>query len=575
MIEPLEPRALLSKGVTITGLGMLSGDTESDAYGINDKGEVVGESVDVVQTPFFDTFEHAFSWTQSGGMVGLGVLGEEGDLDDSYAEDVNDSGTIVGASTTDDGDWNGFVSSGGGLSDIPPMGNDNASYAHAINDNGLIVGQSDDDIDEPGTQTATESNGGGGWTALGGTLTGFEFTYANSVNSSGQIVGFESNFDSITGQAFLYTPKTGAQPIPLAGGFSNSTANGINDQGDVVGSEFTGSVSQPFLYTPAGGTQLLPDLPGLTVLAEANDINDAGQIVGDAEDFNGDQAAFVYQTGTMTNLNSLLPANSGWDLQTATGINNQGQVVGTGSFNGTTEAYILKLPPSTIVTTAADNGNNTNPTAGSLRAALMAAQQTPGSTITFAIPGTGTQTITLTAPLPAINFPVTINGTTQEDPGGAPLVDVDGSGLGDDVNGFDFEPGSLGEHDRRARDFRIRQDDRCGRVCQRCTQRDGRRSFGRRWQRDREQHRRRRAHRRWHDERHRRGQLDRAGRQRCGRQRRRRRYHWLRWEHDRRQHNGRAEYHLRQHLRRGRDPKCKRLGQRCGGRLYRAGCIRE
>ena len=74
------------------------------------------------------------------------------------------------------------------------------------------------------------------------------------------------------------------------------------------------------------------------------------------------------------------------------------------------------------VTTTADNGNNTNPTIGSLRQAIQAANATPGSTIEFNLPTTdpaynakyGTWTITLDpTPLPAITAPVVIDGTTQ------------------------------------------------------------------------------------------------------------------------------------------------------------------
>ena len=35
----------------------------------------------------------------------------------------------------------------------------------------------------------------------------------------------------------------------------------------------------------------------------------------------------------MTDLNSLLPANSGWVLESAQFINNSGRIVGTGTYN--------------------------------------------------------------------------------------------------------------------------------------------------------------------------------------------------------------------------------------------------
>jgi probable HAF family extracellular repeat protein len=43
----------------------------------------------------------------------------------------------------------------------------------------------------------------------------------------------------------------------------------------------------------------------------------------------------------MRDLNSLLPANSGWELTAAYGINDRGQIVGKGKKDGQTKAYLL------------------------------------------------------------------------------------------------------------------------------------------------------------------------------------------------------------------------------------------
>ena len=43
-------------------------------------------------------------------------------------------------------------------------------------------------------------------------------------------------------------------------------------------------------------------------------VNDSGEIVGYSWLANGGQSAFLYDDGTMLDLNSLLPSNSGWDL---------------------------------------------------------------------------------------------------------------------------------------------------------------------------------------------------------------------------------------------------------------------
>ena len=66
------------------------------------------------------------------------------------------------------------------------------------------------------------------------------------------------------------------------------------------------------------------------------------------------------------------------------------------------------------VTTTADNNNNSSPTVGSLRKAIIDANNNPGTdTIDFNITGSGVHIITLTAALPVISDPVVIDGYTQ------------------------------------------------------------------------------------------------------------------------------------------------------------------
>jgi large repetitive protein len=84
------------------------------------------------------------------------------------------------------------------------------------------------------------------------------------------------------------------------------------------------------------------------------------------------------------------------------------------------------------VTTVADNGSNTEPTTGSLRAAIVQADAQPAGTLTtidFKI-GTGTQTIRLPVALPQITRTVVIDGTTQPGYSAQPLIDIDGGSLG-------------------------------------------------------------------------------------------------------------------------------------------------
>src|SRR5436190_3360255 len=89
------------------------------------------------------------------------------------------------------------------------------------------------------------------------------------------------------------------------------------------------------------------------------------------------------------------------------------------------------------VTTTADGGS------GSLRRAIKAANANAGlDTISFAIPGSGVQTIKLTTgPLPVISSPLVIDGRTQSGYSGTPLVRLD-NGTGNSIVGLAITAGA-------------------------------------------------------------------------------------------------------------------------------------
>ena len=81
--------------------------------------------------------------------------------------------------------------------------------------------------------------------------------------------------------------------------------------------------------------------------SRAWDINDARQIVGEAEIVSGAWHAFLYTAEEgMLDLNSRIDPSVGWVLQIARGINAAGQITGTGTINGQTHAFLLTPAPS-------------------------------------------------------------------------------------------------------------------------------------------------------------------------------------------------------------------------------------
>jgi parallel beta-helix repeat protein len=81
--------------------------------------------------------------------------------------------------------------------------------------------------------------------------------------------------------------------------------------------------------------------------------------------------------------------------------------------------------------------NNGDSGPGSLRQAIIDANTGPGQDlIAFGISGTGVQTISLQTALPQITDPVTIDAGTQPGYAGTPLIQLDGSAAGGNVNGL-------------------------------------------------------------------------------------------------------------------------------------------
>jgi probable HAF family extracellular repeat protein len=179
------------------------------------------------------------------------------------------------------------------------------------------------------------------------------------INDSGIAIGnrtFSGLINTI--QPFILPPDVQAAeffPVPYGG-----TAAAINNLNHIVGrtgSRFLGFKSSRTVYNHAYfydyNNADFVDLGTLSgavdSVSSASDINESDQVVGSSTLFEvvntrlvpGIAHAFIWENGTMTDLNDLIPPNTGWVLVSATAINDNGDIVGLGIKNGVTRGYVL------------------------------------------------------------------------------------------------------------------------------------------------------------------------------------------------------------------------------------------
>jgi len=154
-----------------------------------------------------------------------------------------------------------------------------------------------------------------------GTLGGAD-SYGNVINTCGRVAGWAA---TAAGQwhAFYHDGKA-MRDLGTFGG-SSSFALAVNGVGQVAGYAYGPGDAwfHAFLYDARSGAPL-QDLGTLSQNSLAQDINDAGQVVGYARAANGDLRAFRFDAGTMHDLG--LP--SGARGSEARAINGAGAVVG-------------------------------------------------------------------------------------------------------------------------------------------------------------------------------------------------------------------------------------------------------
>jgi hypothetical protein len=320
---------------TIIDIGIVNaGDGGSQAFGVSSGGVAVGRSLG-------GPGSSAWSWTETGGRVTLGAVPGQ---PFAVGNGANDAGQVAGtASQTFFGSgpqpiiWYGTIPT---ILTLPA--GESIGRANGINASGDVAGS----VDGGSLEQAVFWLTGSPTVITQTTPGGARMTTAFAINDAGQIAG--SGIDPAAAArnvGLLFDIAAGTVlEVPALPGQNGTLPFGLSPAGHVVGvSSQNQSGGVPFIWDATNGTTAIP-LPSGATTGSGRDANSDGWAVGNA----GGQFAVPWLwDGTQTfRIQDLIPAGTGWDLamntsSSATGISDDGVIVGTGVLNGEVRAYAL------------------------------------------------------------------------------------------------------------------------------------------------------------------------------------------------------------------------------------------
>jgi probable HAF family extracellular repeat protein len=364
--------AFAQQNYKITDLGINnSKDNFSMAMGLNNQGwaENMDGTVNPPENSLFTSVARGRAVISIYGFnIDLGTLGKPDANSWINWGGINDSGEAVGQSETAAPDPNGedicgfgthltcvpFLWRDGHMSALPTLGGNNGQ-ASAINNRGEVVGFAEDGALDSTCPAGTTNNRialSALWEngkaqvlpLVGNDVDGFAF----GIDDQGQAVGYSGNCTTAT-HAVMWKDKT-AFVLQDLGGTGSNFAYVINNRGQIAGqigtADGTTFHAGAWLNGADGAVTDLGVLPG-DFAAFATGINIRGQVVGNNFDasFNWSHG-FIWQDGVMTDLNTLIPADSSLFIISASNINDRGQISGmgtvqTGPHAGDIHAYLL------------------------------------------------------------------------------------------------------------------------------------------------------------------------------------------------------------------------------------------
>jgi probable HAF family extracellular repeat protein len=253
------PNGTITSG---SNLGVLPGGSFSFGQGINASGQVVGYGD--TTTPS-GTQTHAFRTTSTGGLNAPSDLGVLSGMTGSQAFGINQSGQAVGNSFNSGAQVAFRADPTSAMQSLGLLSGGSFSQAAAINASAMVVGNADS---SSAAEVAYRTTAGGDLSTatILGFLKGGSFSSALGINDAGWVVG-DGDTSSSNQDAWVWNGS--GSPIDLntvlvnGQGWSLFSATGINDAGWIVGTGELNGQTEAFLLQP------VPE-PGTLIMASTS-----------------------------------------------------------------------------------------------------------------------------------------------------------------------------------------------------------------------------------------------------------------------------------------------------------------
>src|SRR4051794_22282654 len=245
-------------------------DDASQGFGVSHGGIAVGRSIRTGGS-------QAFTWTVSGGIVGLPNLAGRSH---AVSNSANDSGVVVGtAATTLFGTSRlPVIWQNGAVSQLPLPPGETLGEANSVNASSVAVGS----VDAGTLQRGVIYSGGSATIITQTTANGSFFVTAFGINDSGRVVGQGIDpMNAARNVGIVYdVGQNMAFEVGALPGLNGALAFGVSNTGYVVGSSMLNQGSGlPFIWSDQSGMVAIPLASG-TSQGSARAVNSAGWVVG-------------------------------------------------------------------------------------------------------------------------------------------------------------------------------------------------------------------------------------------------------------------------------------------------------